>query len=182
MARYKIILAYDGTNFHGSQYQTDPRTVQRVLENTLRKLNWSGESVLFAGRTDAGVHASGQVAAFDLDWNHPIEKLQNALNALLPDDVSVRNVWQCDESFHPRFDAVNRSYRYRILCQPVRDPLRERYAWRVWPKPKVEVLQNVAKTFIGVHDFSSFGTPTRPGGWYMCRSGPGWEQLMWLKF
>jgi tRNA pseudouridine38-40 synthase len=164
MARYQIILAYDGTKFHGSQRQAETRTVQRVVEAALRKLNWTDQSVLFAGRTDAGVHASGQVVAFDLDWKHPPDDLRNALNALLPKDAAVRQLVETSPNFHPRFDALSRSYRYRVYSQPVRDPLRERYAWRVWPAPDFDLLRSAAQAFLGVHDFAAFGSPTSPTG------------------
>ena len=92
MARYQIILAYDGTDFLGSQRQASSRTVQSELEKALRKLGWHGQTVYLAGRTDTGTHASGQVAAFDLDWMHDLQKLQDALNANLPRDMAVREV------------------------------------------------------------------------------------------
>jgi tRNA pseudouridine38-40 synthase len=164
MERYQVILAYDGTHFHGSQYQAGERTVQGVFQSALRKLNWSGKSALFAGRTDAGVHASGQVAAFDLEWKHPLENLRNALNALLPQDVAVSQVRSCQPDFHPRFGAESRIYRYRIISQPTRDPLRERYAWRLWPQPDLERMQAASQVILGGHDFAGFGRPTRPGG------------------
>lgn len=163
MARYQVILAYDGTRFHGSQRQNEVRTVQGVVESALQKLNWAGTSILLSGRTDAGVHASGQVACFDLDWKHPAQKLGNALNALLPEDVSVRGVGEVQADFHPRYDAVSRRYRYQIICEPQRNPLKERYAWRVWPEPQFELLQSVGNLFVGVHDFAAFGSPMKPG-------------------
>jgi tRNA pseudouridine38-40 synthase len=162
MARYQIILAYDGTDFLGSQRQAGSRTVQLVLENALRKIGWKGKSVLLAGRTDTGTHASGQVAAFDLEWRHPLQKLQDALNASLPSDMAV---WQTNivpAHFHPRYDAVSRRYRYRLFCSEQRDPLRERYAWRVWPE--VCDLTLLAKIWPGEHDFIAFGSPLRAGG------------------
>ena len=164
MARYKVILAYDGTAFFGSQRQAEARTVQLVLETGLRKLGWQDPSILLAGRTDAGVHASGQVAAFDLEWNHPPDVLLRALNAVLPKDVAVRSVNECADDFHPRFGALNRSYRYEIFCDPTRDPLRERYAWRVWPAPDFDLLQAAASELVGTYDFASFGTATSPNG------------------
>ena len=133
MARYQVILAYDGTRFLGSQRQANSRTVQGELEKALRKVGWSGTSVLIAGRTDAGVHASGQVAAFDFDWSYADDVLGRALNANLPVDMAVREVRVAADDFHPRFDASSRRYRYRLFCQPVRDPLRETLAWRTWP-------------------------------------------------
>jgi tRNA pseudouridine38-40 synthase len=164
MERYQVILTYDGTDFHGSQYQTDTRTVQDVFETALRKLKWTGKAAVFSGRTDAGVHASGQVAAFDLAWKHSSEDLRNAMNALLPKDVAVISVVPSTKEFHPRFDAVSRRYLYRIYSQPVRDPTRERFYWRVWPTPDLELMQLGANLFLGVHDFAAFGRPTSPSG------------------
>ena len=164
MARYKVILAYDGTEFFGSQRQAEARTVQRVFEAGLRKLGWQDTSILLAGRTDSGVHASGQVAAFDLSWHHPPDALLRALNAALPKDVAVRLLTPCADDFHPRFDALNRSYRYEIDCDPPRDPLRERYTWQVWPVPDFDLLQAAASELIGTFDFVAFGGPTRPEG------------------
>jgi len=164
MERYQVILTYDGTDFHGSQFQTDTRTVQNVVETALRKLKWTGKSVIFSGRTDAGVHASGQVTAFDLAWKHSSEDLLNAMNALLPKDVAVKSVISCSKEFHPRFDAVSRKYHYSIYSQPVRDPIRNRFSWRVWPTPDLEMMRSGANLFLGIHDFAAFGRPTSPGG------------------
>jgi len=165
MVRYQIILAYDGTEFFGSQRQAKSRrTVQGELENALRKMGWAGNSVLMAGRTDAGVHASGQVAAFDLGWNHSLEDLRNALNANLPAEMAVSRVRTAPADFHPRFNATARLYRYCIFCQRNRDPLRERYAWRVFPDVEGEILHSLAAMLPGKHDFSAFGSPPRPGG------------------
>jgi tRNA pseudouridine38-40 synthase len=174
MARYQVILAYDGTEFLGSQRQTrrkkdsqeavEVRTVQGIFESALRHLGWQGRSILSAGRTDSGVHASGQVFAFDLDWRHSPEALQAALNACLPADIAVQMVRAVRPDFHPRYDAVARRYRYRIYCQPARDPVWDRYAWRIWPAVTLERLQQVARLLIGTHDFAAFGTPPRAGG------------------
>jgi tRNA pseudouridine38-40 synthase len=164
MARYKVILAYDGTEFFGSQRQAEARTVQGVFETGLRQLGWQDRSISMAGRTDAGVHATGQVVAFDLEWRHPPEALLRALNAVLPKDMAVRKVTESVDDFHPRFGALSRSYSYEILCDPARDPLRERYAWRVWPAPDFDLLQKGANEMVGVYDFAPFGGATSPGG------------------
>ncbi|SRR5581483_10907683 len=161
MVRYKLILAYDGTAFAGSQRQAKHRTVQGELEKALRGLGWSARSVTLAGRTDTGVHASGQVAAFDLDWPHDLEKLRDALNANLPADMAAKEVLVADPKFHPRFSATSRCYRYRLFSQNVRDPLRERFAWRVWPAVDGNVLNETARVFLGQRDFSAFGSPPR---------------------
>ena len=186
MAHYQVILAYDGTQFMGSQRQTSSladdatrlspgakpggssfsrsRTVQSEVEKALRKLGWSGRSVLLAGRTDTGVHASGQVVAFDLDWQHAESDLLRALNANLPLDMAARDVRLAPPKFHPRFDAISRRYCYRLFCQPVRDPLREKSAWRVWPQVDSQTLKEAAPLFVGQHDFAAYGTPPRAGG------------------
>jgi tRNA pseudouridine38-40 synthase len=164
MERYQIILRYDGTAFYGMQRQADARTVQGELENALRKIGWQGSSVLVAGRTDTGVHANGQVASFDLDWQHSTDDLRNALNANLPEDIGVQRALLAAPDFHPRFDAHSRTYRYWIISQAGRDPIGERFAWRVWPKPAFGILQQCAGMFIGEHDFSAFGTPPVEGG------------------
>jgi tRNA pseudouridine38-40 synthase len=109
------------------------------------------------------VHATGQVVAFDLDWNHPPDELRQALNAYLPLDVAVRSVQPVPASFHARRDARTRTYHYHLFLGEVRDPLHERYAWRVWPKADPALLQQAAQALVGGHDFSAFGTPPRPG-------------------
>lgn len=161
---YKVVLAYDGTAFSGMQRQANGRSVQGEVETALRRLGWTGKSILAAGRTDTGVHASGQVIAFDLAWRHSTENLLNALNAGLPADVAARQVSIAAADFHPRYDAKARRYEYRLVCQPQRDPLRERYAWRVWPAPKLARLQAAAKALRGEHDFASFGSPPKKDG------------------
>ena len=164
MERYQVILAYDGTHFSGFQRQARSRTVQEVVEAALRRLGWQGKSLLTAGRTDAGVHASGQVIAFDLAWEHSPEKLQGALNSLLPFDVAAREVKVVPPKHHPRYDAVSRRYHYSLYCEILRDPLRDRYAWQVWPPVELSTLRHAAAYFLGRHDFAAFGTPPRPQG------------------
>lgn len=164
MERYQVILAYDGKNFQGYQRQPDARTVQGVLETALRTLGWQGKSILAAGRTDTGVHASGQVVTFDLEWPHTVSDLIRALNDNLPSDVAGREVIVAPDDFHPRYDALARRYQYRLFCDPIRDPLRESYAWRVWPRVFEEPLELALKYLMGSHDFASFGTPHKPGG------------------
>lgn len=173
MARYQVILAYDGTGYLGFQRQgkshtaesrtARSRTVQAVVEAALRQVGWQGRSILAAGRTDTGVHAAGQVVAFDLDWKHTSQDLCAALNACLPPDVAVQAVKHVSDQFHPRFDALARCYHYHLFCQERRNPLRERYAWRVWPEAALEPMQQAADGLLGRHNFSAYGTPPRPG-------------------
>jgi tRNA pseudouridine38-40 synthase len=164
MERYKVTLAYDGTQFYGFQRQGQTRTVQRIVEAALQQLSWQGRAILSSGRTDSGVHADGQVVAFDLDWAHAPEALGRALNAHLPEDVAVKSVEKAPADFHPRYDARSRCYRYTLVFSPGRDPLKERYAWRLWPPCEVQRLQAAAHLLHGTHDFAAFGTPPRPGG------------------
>ncbi len=192
MARYKLILAYDGTAFAGSQRQAGNarvpdrlrRTIQGDLEEALRGLHWQGRSILLAGRTDAGVHASGQVAGVDLDWLHSPQELRDALNARLPFDLVVRDVQAVEAGFHPRFDARSRSYRYSLFCGHIRDPLSERFAWRVWPEFDPKALLQTARVFMGRHDFKAFGSPPTPKSGTVrtvLRSewSAGWRAGMW---
>jgi tRNA pseudouridine38-40 synthase len=164
MARYQVILAYDGTVFQGYQRQAAARTVQGVVEQTLAGLGWQGRAILSAGRTDTGVHGAGQVIAFDLDWPHLPDELGRALNAGLPADVAVRAVREVSPRFHPRYDARGRTYQYRLYCVRGRDPLRDRFAWRVWPEIVPERLRQAARLLPGTHDFAAFGAPMHPGG------------------
>lgn len=162
--RYQIIISYDGTNFHGFQRQGKQRTIQGEIEQAINRLSWHGKSILAAGRTDTGVHASGQVVAFDLDWDHSEEDLMNALNANLPPDISVRKATVVAPDFHPRFDAFWRCYDYRLFYSPVRDPLRERFAWRINEKANIKSLQLAAEVICGTKDFSAFGSPPEKQG------------------
>jgi tRNA pseudouridine38-40 synthase len=160
MARYQVILAYDGSGFTGSQIQANSRTVQGEFQKALRKYGWSGKSVIMAGRTDTGVHATGQVAAFDFEWTHSADKLLRALNSSLPPDLVISALFPAAADFHPRFDAASRKYCYRLFCEPIRNPLREKFLWRVWPAVDGNALMQNVGIFIGKHDFSALGSPT----------------------
>ena len=164
MARYQVILAYDGTDFRGFQRQKNARTVQGTVEAALRELGWESRVLLSAGRTDTGVHAQGQSIAFDLDWRHTPQELLRALNANLPLDIAARSIHLVPDSFHPRFAALARCYRYQLFCDDTREPLMERLAWRVWPPVSYAQLVETAAYLVGTHDFSAFGTPLKAGG------------------
>jgi len=164
MARYKVILIYDGTDFQGFQRQPQNRTVQGVFEGALREIGWQGSSIHAAGRTDAGVHAAGQVIAFEFEWAHSPEELKSAINANLPSDIAVADLSASEPDFHPRFDAVWRRYQYRLYHKSARDPLRDRYSWRIWPALDHERMQKVADLLIGEHNFAAFGRPHNSGG------------------
>lgn len=164
MSRYQAILEYDGTDFLGFQRQAQGRTVQSELEAALGRIGWAGKAVWGAGRTDSGVHASGQVIAFDFDWSHGDDDLLRALNANLPPDVAVKALAVAAPDFHPRFRARGRRYRYSIYNGPVRSPLAARYAWHVWPpRLNVESMSAASRALVGRHDFAAFGTDPEGG-------------------
>lgn len=165
MARYQAVIEYDGTDFVGFQRQADDRrTVQGTFEATLRRLKWTGRSILGAGRTDTGVHASGQVVAFDFaEWRHTPAEMLRALNAHLPEDLAVKQLAACDPKFHPRYAARGRCYRYSIYQQPGRSPLASRYAWQLWPPLNFEALCAASALLVGRHDFAAFGTDPDDG-------------------
>jgi len=159
MAHYKLILAYEGTQYSGFQRQKNKTSVQGVFEDALRSIGWQGRSILTAGRTDTGVHASAQVIAFQFDWKHGDFKLLKALNANLPNDIQVQRLEQTGAQFHPRYDALARSYLYRLYWQPARDPLRDRFAWRLDAAPNIDLMTEAAQYLLGEHNFIAFGRP-----------------------
>jgi tRNA pseudouridine38-40 synthase len=164
MALYKVTLAYDGTDFAGFQRQKNIRTVQGVVEEALRKLGWMEQTLLASGRTDTGVHAAGQVVSFELEWLHTEDELKRALNANLPLEVAARTVEVAQKGFHPRYSAQARTYRYDLYCSEERDPLQERFAWRIMPDVEMDLLKAATRILVGTHDFTAFGSPMREGG------------------
>jgi tRNA pseudouridine38-40 synthase len=159
--RIKAVIAYDGTDYHGFQRQSPDRepSVQGTLEGALSKIGQTGV-VVGAGRTDAGVHASGQVIAFNVDWRHSLNDLQRALNATLPEDIAVLELEQTADTFHPRYNAVDRAYRYSISNTRVRNPLVVRYALHVPQELDVDAMRRALAYTIGTRDFAAFGQPT----------------------
>ncbi|HEC34303.1 MAG TPA: tRNA pseudouridine(38-40) synthase TruA [Chloroflexi bacterium] len=157
--RVRAIIAYDGTDYQGFQRQANGCTVQEVLETAVARVTGEATTVLAAGRTDAGVHAEGQVIAFDTRWRHTLEELQRALNAVLPPEVAVREMAQAALGFHPRYDAYSRHYRYTIYNWPVRSPLARRTSLHVPRRLDVGAMQAVAQLLVGEHDFAAFGRP-----------------------
>jgi len=162
--RVRAIVAYDGTDYGGLQRQTNAPTVQAALEAALAQVTQETVTVLAAGRTDAGVHAAGQVVAFDTDWRHTLGDLQRALNAVLPVDVAVSEVEAVAAGFHPRYDAHSRRYRYSVYNAPVRCPLNRRYSLHVAAPLNVAVMQQAAQLLVGERDFATFGRPPKQGG------------------
>jgi tRNA pseudouridine38-40 synthase len=161
MTRYRATLAYDGTRYAGFQRQaTGIVTVQGCIESALNAILRQTVTVIGAGRTDAGVHALGQVVAFDAEWRHSDVALLKALNANLPDDIALQDMQQ-QAGFHPRYDAQARRYRYDVLEAQVRQPTQLAYTWQVLRHQplKVAAMQTAANLLIGEHDFAAFGKP-----------------------
>ena len=157
----RATVAYDGTDFLGFQWQALGRTVQAVLETALEQVSQAPTRVVGSGRTDTGVHAAGQVIGFWTAWRHSFADLHRALNAVLPEDVAVLAIGPADPTWHPRFSAIRRYYRYTVLNQPWRSPLERRYAHLVMRPLNLEAMQAAAGLLVGVHDFASFGQPTQ---------------------
>jgi len=153
------VIEYDGTDYLGFQLQAEGRTIQGEVERVLTEVTRRETRVVGAGRTDAGVHAAGQVISFVPQWKHSLPELQRAMNALLPEDIAVYQMGWVADDFHPRFSAVNREYRYTILNQPFRSPLARRFAYHYLKPLDVEAMAKAAKCLVGSHDFASFGRP-----------------------
>ena len=156
MRTIKLTLAYDGTAYAGWQVQRGQKTVQGALEAAIRKVTGQQVRAIASGRTDAGVHALGQVAAFRTESRLPADVLQRALNAELPHDVAVLEAADAPEGFHPIRDAVRKRYRYVIHDGPVRDVFRRTYCWQYPGRLDVAKMARAARALLGTHDFRSF--------------------------
>lgn len=161
--RFAATVTYDGTDFAGSQIQPNARTVQEELERAALALFGAPTRVELAGRTDSGVHASGQVAAFSAETRHQAETVGRAFNAHLPADVAVRAVREVPAGFDPRRWARKRWYRYTIAIGESRDPLRRRTAWYIEGNLDLQAMQAAAEALAGKHDFMSCSGPLEPG-------------------
>ena len=156
MRTLKLTLAYDGTAFHGWQIQLNRRTVQQTLTEVLTKITGEPVSLHASGRTDAGVHALGQVATFDTNTHLDANTLQRALSAELPDDIVALAVEEAAPGFHARRHAVRKRYRYVIHDGPRTDVFRRHYVWRVYRRLDDAAMVRAAQPLIGQHDFAAF--------------------------
>jgi len=165
----RATIAYDGTDFSGFQIQRSrqdpskvaPRTVQGTLEDALAQILQKPTPLLAAGRTDSGVHAVGQVIAFAAHWTRPLNDLHRALNAVLPKDVAVLALSDASSGFHPRYDALSRTYRYTVWNHPVRNPLFRRRVFWVRRPLDLAAMNEAAQLLVGSQDFATFGTAPR---------------------
>lgn len=152
----RLLVAYDGTDFRGFATQVGQRTVAGVLGRALEQVLRTEVDLACAGRTDAGVHAWGQVLSFDAPPGLEPERLQASLNSMLGPEIGVRSAELVPAGFDARRSARWRAYRYTIVNRPVADPLRSRYAWHVPAPLDLHALQLAADPFVGEHDFASF--------------------------
>lgn len=156
LRRLKCVVAYDGTDFSGFQVQPDQVTVQGEIEAALQRVTGEQIQISGSGRTDAGVHARGQVIHFDTASRIPLEKWGFVLNNQLPDSIVIRSVEEVPDTFHARFDVKVKEYRYCIDNSPVADVFRHRYADHIRFPLDVEAMQRAARHLVGEHDFTSF--------------------------
>ena len=154
--RFALLIEYEGTNYGGSQYQKNARTIQGELELALSKLTNEQIRVSFAGRTDAGVHALGQVASFTAASRHHAKIIVRALNAHLPKDIAVRSAREVDSTFDPRRDARRRHYRYQFHLGAERPALSRKLVWHVGPHVDSDKMAAAADLLGGKHDFAAF--------------------------
>lgn len=164
MRNIKVVVSYDGTDYFGFQYQPGVATVQAELERVLGLITKEKVTVYGSGRTDAGVHAEGQVINFRTEARIPIDKLCIAMNSLLPPSISAVEASEVDADFHARYSARSRLYVYDILNRDTPKALEARYSWHVRRPLNVEAMNEAAKALVGVHDFTSFACADRDEG------------------
>ena len=153
--RYKAVVMYDGTMFHGFQIQEDLRTVQKEIEDVLHVVTKHETKIYPAGRTDTGVHAIGQVFHFDYEVKMQEWQIKNAINSRLPKDIYIKNIGIVDDNFHARYQATKKCYQYVINTNEF-NPLNKNYCYYYKYKLDIEKMIEASKVFIGTHDFKSF--------------------------
>ncbi|MBF0338816.1 MAG: tRNA pseudouridine(38-40) synthase TruA [Nitrospirae bacterium] len=156
LATIRLTLSYDGTHYHGWQVQPATETIQGRIERSLRRITLKDVTLIGAGRTDAGVHALGQVAAFSVDTHLPPHTIMRALNAILPADIRILDAGYAPDGFHPRFSARAKRYAYVISMGGAVSPFLYRYCWHIGHPLDVTAMATAAGTLTGKHDFKSF--------------------------
>ena len=160
----KLILEYEGTNYSGWQAQAGAPTIEAALRDAIHNLTGESPSLTAAGRTDAGVHALGQVVNFTLERPFPVAQLPGALNARLAPDIAVRQAELVDDAFSARYSARARLYAYRIRQALPRGAYQRQYAWGLHDELDLATMQAAGQRLEGTHDFRAFGRSPRPGG------------------
>ena len=160
----RLVLEYDGTDFHGWQWQPGVRTVEGALRQAIAQVTGEQPRMTAAGRTDAGAHSHGQVVGLQLSTDWSPTRLVHALNAVLPADVAVREAAPASDGFHARFDAQTRTYHYLVASRRERSPLLRRFAWQVGGDLDIAAMRAAAALLRGTHDFGAFGRSPMTGG------------------
>ncbi len=161
MPTIKLIIEYDGADYAGWQRQPNRPTIQEALESAILRMTQTPTSVIGAGRTDAGVHALGQIASFRTARQFSEQEWLRGLNGLLPDNIGVREVQQVQDDFHARYSALGKLYEYRLLNRLERSALDRNRAWHIRKRLDIAAMRDAACALLGRHDFSSFqGSPT----------------------
>ena len=153
---FKLIIEYDGSDFHGWQRQKEDRTVQETIEQALAVMTREKVTVIGSGRTDAGVHALGQVAGFKTRSRLDASVFLSGLNSLLPGDVVVRGCKQMSDTFHARFDVMSKRYRYHILNRPIAPAIGRQFVWHIRKPLDTVAMTDAAIVMLGTHDFKAF--------------------------
>lgn len=159
---FKITVEYDGTEFHGWQRQKSDPTIQGAIEAALKTITGQSITVAGSGRTDAGVHALGQVASFSCSTRLSQRELASGLNALLPDAIVVLGCCQTDDSFHARFNAKAKTYHYRIVNRRLPPAIGRQYAWHIAKRLDRQSMRAALRPLVGRHDFSAFEAAGSP--------------------
>jgi tRNA pseudouridine38-40 synthase len=157
LRRFRLDVHYDGSDFHGWQVQPEVPTIQGEIEAVLERISGARRTVHGSGRTDTGVHAIGQVAAVDLPTGWEAPRLRRALNGLLPRGIWIEAVTEVPSDFHPRFDALDRTYHYRLGTHPrAHSPFHRPFCWALKDAPDLELMRETARILVGDHSFLAF--------------------------
>ena len=180
-----MIVEYDGTAYSGWQIQNDVPTIQGEIENALRRITGQTLRVTGSGRTDAGVHALGQTAGFVCATKLSVQQLHKGLNSLLPPDIVIHSLEKVSASFHPRYDAISKVYRYRILNRPWPDAIGRQYCWYVRRRLDWDTMRIAVDHLVGNHDFKAFegsGSPRASTIRHVLRTSVKQQELGFLIF
>lgn len=156
MCKMKLLIEYDGTAYQGWQIQKNKPTIQNIIEENILRITGEKSKLIGASRTDAGVHAFGQVAVFKTQSMLEPETMRKALNSMLPYDIRILEVSEINGAFHPRYDAIKKSYLYIIANQRVMSAFLYKYTWRVQHSLELDPMKKASQVLIGEHDFSAF--------------------------
>lgn len=163
MYSYKLLIAYDGTHYSGWQIQPNAPSIQEKLQEILKILLRQNIAVIGSGRTDAGVHAYGQVAHFRSSDPIDVKRLLVSLNGMLPRDIRVKHVEEVPSCFHAQYSAIGKEYHYQLYLDRIMDPFRRLYCWHIHHRLNLQLLRQAAQLFIGKHDFTSFANEAHEG-------------------